>query len=75
MTKSPCSIVTLESKADDLRRIARDFGVAFTEQAVPDEPGAIRFFFELTDDEQFGFLNAIPRDVFARQAYVLGPIS
>lgn len=48
MSKSPAMIVVLESKVEDLRRIARDLDFRYAESAVPSEPGPIRFTFELT---------------------------
>jgi hypothetical protein len=43
--------VALKSRAEDLRRIARDLDFKYTESAVPENPEAIRFTFELTDEQ------------------------
>ena len=68
---APVGIVALEQKAEDLRRIARDLGFTFTESSVHDQPGAIRFTFELTKEESERLLRVVPREVFARRAYLL----
>ena len=70
VSKSPTSIVALKDKAEDLRRIARDLGFTHTENAVPDQQGAIRFTFELTQEESLRLVNAVPRDFYAYRAYL-----
>jgi hypothetical protein len=64
------SIVALKDRAEDLRRIARDLGFEYTESAISGEPGSVRFAFELTQEEFFRLLNAIPRDVFAHRGFL-----
>jgi hypothetical protein len=71
VSKSEAGIVVLESRAEELRRIARDLGFSYIEGIVPDQTGAIRFTFELTDEELLTLLGAVPRDLFARRAYIL----
>ena len=70
VSKSRASIVILEDKAEDFRRIACDLGFKYMESAVPDQSGAIRFTFQLTEQETLRLVNAVPRDFHARRAYL-----
>lgn len=71
MSKSETTIVALESKAGVLRRIACDLDFRYTEGTVPGETGVIRFTFELTEEESLRLLRMVPRDVYARRAFLL----
>jgi hypothetical protein len=68
--KSKTVIVALESKAVELRRVAHDLGFNCTESAIPDEPGVIKFTFDLTKIESSRLISLVPRDAYARRAYL-----
>jgi hypothetical protein len=73
MSKSRHSIVTHESKAYELRRVAREFGFLYAENPIDDSerPGLIRFVFQVSDDDALKLARAVPNDVFAYQAYMV----
>ncbi len=70
MRRHKAVIVALERKAAELRRVANDLNVEFTESVVPGEHGVIRFTFELSDEESLRLARLVPQDVYARRAYL-----
>ncbi|MEO6281543.1 hypothetical protein [Roseateles sp.] len=69
----PFSITALKSKAQVVRQVACEQGLAFDEEAVAGEDDALRFNFAPVDDvTSRKFLSSIPRGVYYFRAIVVG---
>src|SRR5687768_6610953 len=74
MTKheKDASIVAHKEKASELRTLASQLNLKFSELDVPGNDKVIRFTFEISDEDLTRLLQQIPRDVFAYQALIGG---
>jgi hypothetical protein len=74
MTKheKDASIVAHREKASELRTLAAQLNLKFSELDVPGNDKVIRFTFEISDEDLTRLLQQIPRDVFAYQAIIGG---
>jgi c-di-GMP-binding flagellar brake protein YcgR len=70
--KKDASIVAHKEKAPELRTLASQLSLKFSELDVPGNDKVIRFTFKISDEDLTRLLQMVPRDVFAYHAIVGG---